>query len=276
MRIVRTLRRLFRTLEHLTSGATIALLLVVGGHLGWHPGWRSAVVRWWHARLCRALELRVRVAGRPANNALLVANHISWLDIPVLGAQGEIGFLSKAQVRAWPLIGWLAKVAGTLFIERGANRARVLIRQIELRIRGQGRIAIFPEGTTTDGTSVKRFHPRLLAAAEQPDLWIQPVAFRYGSLISPDPVAPFVGDDDLIRHLWRVLRHPGLEVTLTFMPPFQLGSLDRRRAAERCREAVVEALNLDLAAKGEQRPDSLIRRHPESVFSPDAPLSEAN
>jgi hypothetical protein len=86
-------------------------------------------VRWWHRRLFRALELRVRVTGDFAERALLVANHIAWLDIPVIGAQGQIAFLSKAEARAWPLIGWMAETAGTLFITRGANEVGDLDRR---------------------------------------------------------------------------------------------------------------------------------------------------
>lgn len=119
MGFLTTCRRGVRVSEHLLTGGAIALALSTGHRFGWRPVWLPAVVRWWHRRLCRALELKVRVTGELAERALLVANHISWLDIPVLGAQGQIGFLSKAEVRDWPLIGWMAETAGTLFIARG-------------------------------------------------------------------------------------------------------------------------------------------------------------
>jgi len=90
-------------------------------------------------------------------------------------------------------------------------------------------LAIFPEGTTTDGMSIKRFHSRPFAATRQPGMWIQPIALRYGRNETPDPNAPFVGDDKLVSHLLRLLRHPGLEVQLALLPPFQAGDLDRRR-----------------------------------------------
>ncbi|MEJ2388486.1 MAG: lysophospholipid acyltransferase family protein [Chromatiaceae bacterium] len=167
MGFLTTCRRGVRVSEHLLTGGAIALALSTGHRFGWRPVWLPAVVRWWHRRLCRALELKVRVTGELAERALLVANHISWLDIHVLGGQGQIGFLSKAEVRDWPLIGWMAETAGTLFIARGGNQAGELVQQIADHIRSKGRLAIFPEGTTTDGTSIKRFHPRLFGAAGQ-------------------------------------------------------------------------------------------------------------
>jgi len=274
MGFLTTCRRAVRVSEHLLTGAMIALALTAGRELGWRPGWLPAVVRWWHRRLCRALELRVRVSGGLAERGLLVANHISWLDIPVLGAQGEIGFLSKAEVRDWPLIGWMAKTAGTLFIARGANQAGELVQQIANRIQGKGRLAIFPEGTTTDGTSIKRFHPRLFAAAGQQGVWIQPVALRYGRNRAPDPHAPFVGDDNLASHLLRLLRHPGLEVQLALLPPFQLGDLDRRRVAERCRAMIADALEVDLLASSTSAPALL--QPSASLLDPEGSLGPAS
>jgi 1-acyl-sn-glycerol-3-phosphate acyltransferase len=266
-------RRALRVSEHLLTGAIIALALAAGRQLGWRPGWLPAVVRWWHGRLCRALELRVRVTGDLAERALLVANHISWLDIPLLGAQGEIGFLSKAEVRDWPLIGWMAETAGTLFIARGAHQAGELVQQIADQIQGSGRLAIFPEGTTTDGTSVKRFHPRLFAAAGQQGVWIQPVALRYGRNEAPDPVAPFVGDDDLVSHLLRLLRHPGLEIQLALLAPFQAGDLDRRRVAERCRALIADALEADLTASS--MPAPTVPQPSASPLAPESSLGQA-
>jgi 1-acyl-sn-glycerol-3-phosphate acyltransferase len=88
--------------------------------------------------------MRVEIWGEPAPNALLVANHVSWLDIPVIGAQGKIGFLSKEEVRHWPLIGWMADIAETLFISRGANQTGALISRIAERVRDRGHLAVFP------------------------------------------------------------------------------------------------------------------------------------
>lgn len=111
MRILTPFWRSLRLLEHLLTGAAIALIVAAGRPLGLLDERVPDLVRWWHGRLCRALGLHIEVTGDLAPNALLVANHISWLDIPVIGAQGRIGFLAKAEVRRWLLICWMAEIA---------------------------------------------------------------------------------------------------------------------------------------------------------------------
>lgn len=244
MRILTPLWRALRVTEHLFTGAFLGLLIRTGRALGYRPRWLPDLVSWWQARLCRALGLRIRVCGELAPSALLIANHVSWIDIPALGAQGRIVFLSKAEVREWPLIGWMSEIAGTLFIARGSNQAGKLAQDIAARIQSGGRVAVFPEGTTTDGTGLARFHPRLLAAGQQESVKIQPIALRYGSNAEPDPVAPFVGEDSLLPHLLRLLRHPGLSVHVRFLPPIEGAGVDRRHLAEQCRAAIAEALEL--------------------------------
>lgn len=245
MPVLTPLWRLLRVVLYLLAGAAIVLFPAAGRPLGFQSRWLPAVVCWWHTGLCRALDLRIQVKGNLAPNVLLVANHISWLDVPVLGAQGELDFLSKAEVRDWPLIGWMAESGGTLFINRGGHESAEVIRRLGERIRAGRRAAIFPEGTTTDGTRVRRFHPRLLAAAQQAGVGIQPVALRYGDKHKPDPIAPFIGNDSLVLHLLRLLRHPGLAVTVSFLPPVTVAGLDRRRLAEQCHRAIAGALDIE-------------------------------
>jgi 1-acyl-sn-glycerol-3-phosphate acyltransferase len=248
--------RAVRVAEHLGTGASIALYVAARTALGLRTPWLPSVVRWWHGRLCRALDLRVEVEGVPAAGALLVANHVSWLDIPVLGTQARLAFLAKSEVRLWPLVGWMAGVAGTLFISRGGNQAAELTRRIGERLDAGLPVVLFPEGTTTDGRALARFHPRLFAAGQQPGVRIQPVALRYGAGPEPDPVAPFIGDDDLLRHLARLLAHPGLAVRLSFLPPVDGIGLDRRRLAEHCRSAIAHRLDRDA-----ERPPTVAATH---------------
>lgn len=237
--------RLLRVSEHLLTGVMIVLSIAVGRRFGLRAEWLPQVVRWWHARLCRALGVQVQVTGELVPNALLVANHISWLDIPVLGSRARIDFLSKADVKDWPLIGWMAEIVGTLFIARGANQTGVLIPQLGERVRTGKHVVIFPEGTTTDGSRLHRFHPRLLAAGQLAGVSVQPVALRYGSNTAPDPIAPFVGDDALLPHLVRVARHPGLQVYIRLLPPLDGSALSRRHIAEYCHRSIGEALGLE-------------------------------
>jgi len=241
----RPLWRSLRVAEHLLTGAIIALGIVAGRRLGMRALWLPDLVRWWHARLCRALGLRVEVAGQLTPNALLVANHVSWLDIPVMGSQATMDFLAKSEVRDWPLIGWLAEIAGTLFIARGGNQTKSLIPHIGERVRMGGHVTIFPEGTTTDGSRLARFHPRLLGAGQLEGVMVQPVAVRYGANTAPDPIAPFVGDDALLPHLARLVRHPGLRVQIQFLVPLEGTVLSRRDISDHCRRSIGESLGIE-------------------------------
>jgi 1-acyl-sn-glycerol-3-phosphate acyltransferase len=183
-----------RIVEHLLTGAILAVAVTAGQGLGYRVGWLDAVVCWWYRRLLRCLGLCVWADGAVAGATLLVANHVSWLDIPVIGSQGNVRFLSKVEVRTWPLIGWMSELAGTVFITRGAHQVREVVEGIHARIQAGQSVVIFPEGTTTDGREVQRFHPRLFAVCQQAGLAglaVQPVTLHYGSGPEPDPVAPF-------------------------------------------------------------------------------------
>ncbi|WPL10314.1 MULTISPECIES: lysophospholipid acyltransferase family protein [Thiorhodovibrio] len=275
--------RLLRTIEHLLTGTLISLALATLRALGQAPTWQPDIVRWWHRRLCRILALRVEVVGDMREPALVVANHISWLDIPILGAHGHVCFLSKSEVRRWPILGWMAAVAGTLFIERGANRFAEAIDAVRARITAGFSVVVFAEGTTSNGAGVRRFLPRLFAVVQPPldhghdgregrdqqdsgcrpgqdaaaathpsmrgnlaaPIKLQPVALRYGRGPQPHPVAPFINDDILVPHLWRLLKHPGIEVRVVFLPPIDTTGRDRRTLAEATRTAIVDALEHD-------------------------------
>lgn len=208
-------------------------------------GHDQAIVRWWMRELARALGLRIRVRGAlPRRPALWCSNHVSWLDIVVLGAIADVGFVSKAEVRAWPLVGWLARSAGTLFIRRGAGQGERVSALIAKRL-NQGRsVAIFPEGTTSDGMGVQRLYPRLFAAAIQAGAPLQPVALRFGEGGMASPRAPFVGDDTFLAHLIRILRlRDGLDVDIRLMPPIESKGLDRRSLAQAVRVIIQSGLD---------------------------------
>ncbi len=260
--------RLLRVSEHLLTGVTIILGVALGRHFGLRAVWLPEVVRWWHARLCRALGVHMQVTGELVPNALLVANHVSWLDIPVLGSQARIDFLSKSDIKAWPLIGWMAEIVGTLFIVRGANQTDVLIPEIGERVQRGRHVVIFPEGTTTDGSRLHRFHPRLLAAGQLEGVLIQPVALRYGSNPAPDPVVPFIGNDVLLPHLMRLARHPGLQVHIRVLPPLDGSALSRRHISEYCRHSIGEALGLETVDARSPPADQKAAQQPVSSTTP--------
>jgi 1-acyl-sn-glycerol-3-phosphate acyltransferase len=234
-------RRLWRTLLlliHLLAGLAMAAAVGVAGNRRLRP---EPLAAWWHRRLLRILGIRVRIIGRPAaGSRLLVCNHVSWLDIPVIGGFEHTRFISKAEVRNWPLAGWLAAASATYFLKRGAGGTRELIATLGHDLRA-GCITLFPEGTTTEGDRVLRFAPRLFAAAIEAERPIQPLCLRYGRTTGGENIAPFVGDDALTSHLWRLLREPRLEVELIYLPPLPAGE-DRGALAATAQAAVEAAL----------------------------------
>jgi 1-acyl-sn-glycerol-3-phosphate acyltransferase len=229
--------RLLRLAEHLATGAVLGVGVAVFGVLDLQRPWLPGLVAWWHRRLGRCLGLRIEQRGVPVSGALFALNHVSWLDIPVVGGLEPVRFVSKAEVRRWPLIGWLAGLAGTLFLQRGAHQASALAETIREQLRLGATVGIFPEGTTGDGRALRRFHARLFSAAAG-DVQVQPVAIRYGHGVEPDQIAPFIGDDSLLPHLWRVLRHPGLAVTASFLTPIEVRALSRKQLAVAARDAI--------------------------------------
>ncbi|MCU0767600.1 MAG: 1-acyl-sn-glycerol-3-phosphate acyltransferase [Gammaproteobacteria bacterium] len=235
--------RSIRLAAHVLVGTLLTVLLARRGQDGSRRH-RRAVVRWWHAVLCRLLHVRVHVSGAPpAAPSLLVANHVSWLDVPVLGGLGEIAFLSKAEVKDWPVVGWLAAAAGTQFIARGAGDANNVRDRIGAHLSGAGSLTLFPEGTTTDGSEVRPFFPRLLAAAHATGVPVVPVALRYLRGAALDTVAPFIGDDEVASHLWRVLQQEAFDVHVVFCRPIDPAHLDRRALADLARSRIVGALD---------------------------------
>lgn len=204
---------------------------------------RQRLTRWFLARLAGALPFRVRVEGEvPTVPMLWVSNHVSWTDIPLLGMLAPLSFLSKAEVRAWPVAGWLAHKAGTLFIRRGSGESNLVGQQLGRHL-GLGRnLLIFPEGTTTDGSLVRTFHGRLLTSACETGVAVQPVAIRYLRDGERDSVAPFIGEDDLVSHLVRLLRSPCSEVEIHLLTPIPSSGRHRNALAREAQQAVQVAL----------------------------------
>ena len=245
MRQIRRLIRIPLLIGHLVLGILLTLAMA-HQRRGHPPSGRFAVAgRWWFRGLLRILGIRVAVRGEPAaGGVLFVANHISWLDIPVIGSVLDASFLSKQEVRHWPLVGWLADRGGTLFIKRGGpNASNAATEAMTWRLVRDRSVLIFPEGTTSPGETVLRFHPRLFGAATLADRPVQPIALRYPHVEKIHPTAPFVGDDHLLRHVWQLLAEPRVEAQVRFLTPIEVAGMDRKTLAERSRErirAVVE------------------------------------
>ncbi|MBC7918086.1 MAG: 1-acyl-sn-glycerol-3-phosphate acyltransferase [Rhodoferax sp.] len=192
----------------------------------------AAVQAWAHAMLAK-LAIKLVVSGQPpvVGPVLLAANHISWLDIVVMHAARHCRFVSKADVQHWPVVGMLATGAGTLYIERESRRdAMRVVHHMAERLQAGEILAVFPEGTTGDGTDLLPFHANLLQAAISADAPIQPVALRFLDEASGDPsFAPcYVGDDTLMGSLWRTLCTQGLVASVCFGEPQSAQGRDRR------------------------------------------------
>ncbi len=234
--------RTARLLAHLIFGSLLCLLvrLDVGERLP-----RERLTQSWNRRLLKILGLQVTTRGHAVEGArMTVANHVSWLDIPLLAASEPTRFVAKSEIRHWPVAGWLANAAGSFYIRRGRGGARPLLERLIPHLQNGGAVTIFPEGTTTDGRQVLDFHARLFAAAQDSGCWVQPVALRYGRDRNGDDLAPFIGDDELFGHILRVLREPQLQVQVLYCKPFRAQGLDRDALARRAHAAVCEALGL--------------------------------
>ncbi|ACO79921.1 Phospholipid/glycerol acyltransferase protein [Azotobacter vinelandii CA] len=210
---------------------------------------RQRLTRRFLVQLAAALPFRLSLHGKlPDRPMLWVSNHVSWTDIPLLGGLVPLSFLSKAEVRSWPLAGWLAHKAGTLFIRRGAGDSGLVRNQLLRHLHNGHDLLIFPEGTTTDGRSLRGFHSRLLASAVESRVPVQPVAIRYLRDGATDPVAPFIGDDDLLSHLLRLLRSERSEVEIHLLPPLDSQGLSRTELGRQAHTAIARCLFGDRSA----------------------------
>lgn len=209
MRRIRSAVALLRLVLHLLHGHWLVT------H-GWHKrdaAQRRATIEGWMRRTLRLVGVELRVTGAvPLHGPLLlVANHISWLDIVVVMAVVNCRFVSKAEVHQWPIVGKLAYEARTLFIERESRRdaMRVVHHMAEALAAGD-LLAIFPEGTTSDGTGLLPFHANLLQAAIAAQAPVQPLAITYRDAATGQrsDAANYVGDDSLLSSMWRLLNAP--------------------------------------------------------------------
>lgn len=248
MRSLRAWWRLFRVLLHGVHG----LLLVLWVFPWLKPVQRQARIAWWAAKLLRVLGMQLQVQGRFSPGAtLVVANHISWLDIMAVHAVcPRARFVSKADVQRWPVLNRLVSAAGTLYIEREKRRdALRVVHQMAEALQGGDTVAVFPEGTTGEGHALLPFHANLLQAAITTGTPVQPVALRYADdQHAVSPAALWVGDTTLVQSLWLLALGQGLVVRLNVLPPMATAHADRRALAEHLRDEIGKALRVESAA----------------------------
>ena len=250
------LRRIIRIgllAPHLAWGVTLA-----GLAFPWlSPVQRDRAIMAWARRLLKVLGVRAHVAAPPRvpGGALLVCNHVSWLDIYLIYAAQRVHFVSKAEVRAWPVAGWLAHKTGTLFLERGrrADTARVNTEMRELMQDGAW-VAVFPEGTTSDGRALRRFMPSLLQPAVQLNCPVVPAALRYRTLAGAYSAAPaYIDDIGMWQSLKQIVSEPGLVAELHFGEPI-LPDGHRRELAAQAEAATTRLLGAGPEGSAPQTP----------------------
>jgi 1-acyl-sn-glycerol-3-phosphate acyltransferase len=218
----------------------------------------------WSARLLSILSIRLRYQGMPPvpeiPRAMLAANHVSWLDVCSLQTVCPARFVAKAEIRAWPLLGWLSRNAGTLFIERTkrSDTARIN-KHIGEALEIGDRVAVFPEGTTGDGTALMHFHASLLQPAVTVGAMLYPVAIRYMNMAGEiSTAAPYV-NISMMESLRRILREPWINVELIFGNPINSSGKNRRELARGAEQAIASALSLPVPHKAHgipsDRPD---------------------
>lgn len=211
---------------------------------------RERLIRGWSRKLLAICGIEVEVQGlapgaSPPCGAMLVSNHISWLDIYVIHSWQPVRFVAKSEIRSWPVIGWLCDKTGTIFIERASKRdAHRVLHHIADVMRQGDLVCVFPEGTTTDGSKVLPFHANLMQAPLVGGLPVQPVGLSYLDAATGQPtLAPaYIDDISLVDCLNAVLKSPPIKVRLTLGPPLLAQSASRRELAEAAREVVVHLL----------------------------------
>jgi len=248
MRSVIALARIARALVHLLHGVAVVALRF--GTLD--AAARQARIAWWSHGLLRAMGIELVGAGTfRAGANLLVINHVSWLDIAAVHAVcPRARFVSKADVRRWPLLGWLIAAVGTLFIERERKRdaLRVVHQMADAMQRGDV-VAVFPEGTTGDGRTLLPFHANLLQAAIAAGVPVQPVALRYREPgLDWSPSVCWLGATTLAGSVWAIARARGIRVEVVALTARGSAHADRRALAQTLRGDIEQALGVEVAA----------------------------
>jgi 1-acyl-sn-glycerol-3-phosphate acyltransferase len=219
---------------------------------------RAALCGTWSHAMLAALGVRVARTGRAGAGGLIIANHVSWLDVVVISATWpDARFICKQEIGAWPLIGWLLRRAGTFFIRRGSafSAWRAVLRMTPA-LAARSNIAVFPEGTTSAGDSVLPFHAAFFQAAVNAGCAVQPVALAYGDRHGLRRYeAVYAGETSFGESLLRIARASDLVVTVALLPAFPAAGLTRRQAAARAREMITSRIgHLDVAPASQAEP----------------------
>ncbi len=235
---------LLRVVLHLLKGLAISAFIFPMIDIA---GRERRILKWSRDLL---VILRVKVERQAsadvesARPALIVANHVSWLDIFVINSVQPCRFVAKADIRSWPALGWLCEKAGTIFIARGRQReVRRVYEGLVASLQAGERIAFFPEGTTAAQGAILPFHPNLFEAAIEARVPVQPSALRYldadGKL---HEAANFIGDMTFVESMMLILKTRGMTAQLIQLPLLDTAGAHRRELSQTARQTIAEAL----------------------------------
>jgi 1-acyl-sn-glycerol-3-phosphate acyltransferase len=238
---IRLAWRLARILLHLVEGLLKCALVFPWAS----PATRQRLTLDWSRRLLGICKVTLRqMPGAPAlGHALVVANHVSWLDIFVIDALHPSRFVAKSEIRSWPVVGWLVAMAGTVFIVRGNRRdLRHIFKGLVASLQTGERVAFFPEGVTAPPGTVLPFHANLFEAAIDAKVPVQPYALKYvdarGQL---HPAVDFTGNTTFVESVMKILRADGMEAQMTCLTPIDAQGAHRRELALAARDAIAHA-----------------------------------
>jgi 1-acyl-sn-glycerol-3-phosphate acyltransferase len=239
--------RLLRVILHLLQGlATCALVFPFAGE-----GARQRLIRNWSRKLLALCKVEVKVGyasgAAMAERALIVANHVSWLDIFVINAMQPCRFVAKSDIRGWPLIGWLCEKTGTIFISRGKLRdVRRIYQGLVASLHAGEHVAFFPEGTTAAQGTLLPFHANLFEAAIEAEVPVQPYVLCYtGSDGRLEPAVDFIGDTTFVQSMLTILKAGRITAQLTLLPVIPTPKhAHRREIADAAHDAIAGALGV--------------------------------
>jgi 1-acyl-sn-glycerol-3-phosphate acyltransferase len=207
---------------------------------------RDKRIQKWSAELLAILRIQVEIQSDAASaqQALIVSNHVSWLDIFVINSLQPCRFVAKADIRSWPALGWLCEKAGTIFIARGKQReVRRVYEGLVTSIRAGERIAFFPEGTTAAQGTLLFFHPNLFEAAIEARVPVQPYVLRYVDAQGNfHPAADFIGEMTFVDSMLLIMKTHKMTAQLILLPTIESADTHRRDLSRLARQAIAEKL----------------------------------
>src|SRR5215467_2849172 len=225
----------------------------------------------YHRILCAILGVKVRVVGErmPEHPLLIVANHSSWLDIPIISAVAPVVFVAKSEIASWPIFGWLAKLQRSVFVDRNRrHRTADVNAEIAQRLAAGDPVVLFGEGTSSDGNRILPFRTALIGAAQDAlaagtpgaSVMIQPLSIAYVGLNGLPMgrqhrhLAAWYGDMDFVSHLRSLLRHGALDVVVSWGDPIPYQASSDRKAVARSLESRVRGLTIAAQRGGRRGP----------------------